>query len=158
MKEESTTSLVNAMTMTFEEVKEHLKQRFPMLMVDRVLEFEPGKRIKTIKNVTGNEIQFLGHFAEYAIMPGTLIIEAIGQSASILFSRTTGKGMNQKEFMALAAVNDMRFLVPVLPGDTMTIEVNVIKMTEEAALVEGVARVGETVVTRGKLSFARKVV
>jgi len=144
--------------MTFEEVKEHLKQRFPMLMVDRVLELEPGKHIKTIKNVAGNEIQFLGHFAEFSIMPGTLIIEAIGQSASILFSRTTGKGMNQKEFMALAAVNDMRFLVPVLPGDTMTMDVNVVKMTEEAALVEGVARVGDTVVTRGKLSFARVVV
>ncbi len=144
--------------MTFEEVKEHLKQRFPMLMVDRVLELEPGKHIKTIKNVAGNEIQFLGHFADYSIMPGTLIIEAIGQSASILFSRTTGKGMNQKEFMALAAVNDMRFLVPVLPGDTMTMDVNVVKMTEEAALVEGVARVGDTVVTRGKLSFARVVV
>ena len=144
--------------MSFEEVKEHLKQRFPMLMVDRVLEWEPGKRIKTLKNVTGNEIQFLGHFADFAIMPGTLMIEAIGQSASILFSRTTGKGMNQREFMALAAVNDMRFLVPVLPGDTIMIEVSVLKMTEEAALVEGVARVGDTVVTRGKLSFARKVV
>ena len=143
--------------MTFEEVKKHLKQRFPLLMVDRVLELEPGKRIKTIKNVAGNEIQFLGHFADFAIMPGTLIIEAIGQSASLLFSHTTGKGMDPKEFMALAAVNDMRFLVPVLPGDTMTMEVNVLKMTEEAALVEGVARVGDTVVTRGKLSFARKV-
>jgi 3-hydroxyacyl-[acyl-carrier-protein] dehydratase len=146
------------MTMTFEEVKEHLKQRFPLLMVDRVLEFEPGKHIKTLKNVTGNEIQFLGHFADFAIMPGTFIIEALGQSASILFSRTTGKGMNQREFMALAAVNDMRFLVPVLPGDTLTMEVNVLKMTDEAALVEAVARVADTVVTRGKLSFARKAV
>ena len=146
------------MTMTFEEVKQCLKQRFPMLMVDRVLELEPGKRIKTLKNITGNEIQFLGHFAEYAIMPGTLMIEAIGQSASILFSHTTGKGINKKEFMALAAVNDMRFLVPVLPGDTITMEVNVLKMTEEAALVEGVASVGDTIVTRGKLSFARKAV
>ena len=146
------------MMMTFEEVKEHLKQRFPMIMVDRVLELDPGKRIKTIKNVTGNEIQFLGHFADFAIMPGTLMIEAIGQSASILFSHTTGKGMNQREFMALASVNDMRFLVPVLPGDTITMEVNVIKMTEEAALVEGVARVKDTVVTRGKMSFARKIV
>ena len=145
-------------TMTFEQVKEHLKQRFPMLMVDRVLELEPGKRIKTIKNVTGNEIQFLGHFADFAIMPGTLMIEAIGQSASLLFSHATGKGMNQKEFMALAAVTDMRFLVPVLPGDTITMEINILKMSTEAALVEGVARVGDTVVTRGKLSFARKIV
>lgn len=144
--------------MTFEEVKAHLKQRFPFIMVDRVLELEPGKRIKTLKNVTGNEIQFLGHFPDLAVMPGTLIIEAIGQSASILFSHTTGKGMNQKEFMMLGAVNDMRFLVPVLPGDTMTIEVNIVKMTAEAALIEGVASVENTVVTRGKLSFARKIV
>src|SRR5271170_800234 len=126
------------MIMTFEEVKEHLKQRFPMLMVDRVLELEPGKRIKTTKNVAGNEIQFLGHFADYSIMPGTLIIEAIGQSASILFSRTTGIGMKKGEFMALAAV-DMRFLVPVLPGDMITMEISIVKMTEQAALIEGVA-------------------
>jgi 3-hydroxyacyl-[acyl-carrier-protein] dehydratase len=146
------------MTMTFEEVKAHLKQRFPFIMVDRVLELEPGKHIKTLKNVAGNEIQFLGHFPDFAIMPGTFIIEAIGQSASILFSRTTGKGMNPREFMVLAVVNDMKFLMPVLPGHTMTIEVNILKMTEEAALVEGVARVEDTVVTRGKLSFARKIV
>jgi len=146
------------MTMTFEEVKAHLKQRFPFIMVDRVLELEPGRLIKTLKNVTGNEFQFLGHFPDLAIMPGTSIIEAIGQSASILFSHTTGKGMNSGEFMVLAAVNDMRFLVPVLPGHTMNIEINILKMTEEAALVEGVARVEDTVVSRGKLSFARKVV
>jgi 3-hydroxyacyl-[acyl-carrier-protein] dehydratase len=146
------------MSMTFEDVKGCLKQRFPMLMVDRVLELEPGKRIKTIKNVTGNEIQFLGHFGDYAIMPGTLIIEAIGQSASLLFSHTSGKGLNKGEFMALASVNDMRFLAPVLPGYTMTMEINILKMTEEAALIEGVARVEETVVTRGKLSFVRMVV
>jgi len=145
------------MTMTFEEVKLCLKQRFPMLMVDRVLELEAGKRIKALKNVTGNEIQFLGHFPEFAIMPGTLIIEAIGQAASLLFSHTTGKGMNPKEFMALAAVNDMRFLAPVLPGHTMIMEVKILKMTEEAALIEGTASVDETVVTRGKLSFARIV-
>jgi 3-hydroxyacyl-[acyl-carrier-protein] dehydratase len=146
------------MIMTFEQIKEHLKQRFPMLMVDRVLEMDTGQRIKTQKNVTGNEIQFLGHFSDYSIMPGTLIIEAIGQSASILFSHTTGIGMKKSEFMALAAVNDMRFLVPVLPGDILTMEVKVIKMTEEAALVEGVASVQGNVVTRGKLSFARKTV
>jgi len=146
------------MAMTFEEVKAYLKQRFPFIMVDRVLELEPGKRIKTLKNIAGNEIQFLGHFPDFAIMPGTSIIEAIGQSASILFSHTTSKGMNPNEFMALAAVNDMKFLIPVLPGHTMIMEVNIVKMTNEAALVEGVARVEDTVVTRGRLSFARKVV
>ena len=148
----------DVITMTFEEVKAHLKQRFPFIMVDRVLELEPGKRIKTLKNVAGNEIQFLGHFPEFAIMPGTSIIEAIGQSASILFSHTTGKGITPGEFMALAVVNDMRFLVPVLPGHTMIMDVNIVKRTEDAALVEGIARVEDTIVARGKLSFARKTV
>ncbi len=146
------------MTMTFDEVKTCLKQRFPMLMVDRVLELEPGKRVKALKNVTGNEIQFLGHFADYAIMPGTLIIEAIGQAASLLFSRTSGKGVNPREFMALASVNDMRFLVPVLPGHAIIMEVKILKMTEDAALIEGVASVEDKVVARGKLSFVRLAV
>jgi 3-hydroxyacyl-[acyl-carrier-protein] dehydratase len=146
------------MTMTFEEVKARLKQRFPLIMVDRVLELEPGKRIRTLKNVTGNEIQFLGHFPEFAIMPGTFIIEAIGQSASILFSQTAGDNVDPRELLVLATVNDMKFLVPVLPGHTLIIEVNIVKMTEQAALVEGIATVEGTVVTRGKLSFARKIV
>ncbi|MGO8756740.1 MAG: 3-hydroxyacyl-ACP dehydratase FabZ [Terracidiphilus sp.] len=146
------------MTMTFEEVKAHLKQRFPFLMVDRILELESGKSIKALKNVTGNEIQFLGHMPEYAIMPGALILEAIGQSASILFSYTTGVGTKAGEFMALAAVNDMRFLVPVLPGDTMIVDVNILKMTDDVALVEGVVHVGDKIVTRGKITFARKAV
>lgn len=148
----------NSVTMSFEEIKGHLKQRFPFLMVDRVLELEPGKAIKTLKNVTGNEIQFLGHMPGYAIMPGTLMIEAIGQSASILFSYTTGQGVKPGEFMALAAVNDMRFLVPVLPGHTMIMEATILKMTDEAALVEGSACVDGVIVARGKLTFARKVV
>ena len=144
------------MTMEFQEVRVHLKQRFPFLMVDRVLELEPGKRIKTVKNVTGSEIQFLGHFPDFAVMPGTLIVEAFGQSASLLFSHTTGQGLNPGEFMVLGAINDMRFLVPVLPGHSMIIEVNVLKMTPNAALVEGFVRVNETVVAQGKLSFGRK--
>ena len=85
--------------MAFEEVRGALKQRFPMLMVDTVVALEPGKSIHTTKNVTGNELQFLGHFPEHAVMPGTLIVEAIGQSASILFSKTTGAGMEAGEFL-----------------------------------------------------------
>ena len=91
-------------------------------------------------------------------MPGTLIIEAIGQCASILFSQTTGKGVSEREFLVLAAVNDMRFLVGVHPGHTMILDVSIMKMTGEAALVEGTATVDGTVVTRGRLSFAKKVI
>ena len=146
------------MTMTFEEVRACLKQRFPLIMVDRVLEVELGKRIRAIKNVTGNEIQFLGHFPDYAIMPGIFIIEAIGQSASILFSLTMRSGLNEREFLVLAAVNEMKFLAPVLPGQTMILEICVLKMMTKVALVEGIVTVDGTVVTKGKLSFARRVI
>ena len=145
------------MAMNFEEIKGLLKQRFPFIMVDRVLEIEPGKKIKSLKNVTGNEIQFLGHFPECAIMPGVFIVEAIGQSASILFSSSTKKGIDKGEVMVLGLINNMRFLAPVYPGQTMLIEVNVIKMVEDAALVEGSVTVEGNVVATGKLSFARKM-
>jgi 3-hydroxyacyl-[acyl-carrier-protein] dehydratase len=142
--------------MTFEEVRASLKQRFPMLMVDTVVSLEPGKSIRTTKNVTGNEIQFLGHFPEHAVMPGTLIVEAIGQSASILFSKTTGTGTQAGEFLVLGSINQMRFLVPVVPGDKLEIDIQVLKFIEGFALVEAMATVGATVVAKGSLGFARR--
>ncbi len=144
------------MTMTFEEIKSCLKQRFPFIMVDRVLEIEPGKRIRALKNVTGNEIHFLGHFPAYAIMPGVFIVEAIGQCAAILLNRTTSPGLDAGKVLVVGAINDMRFFVPVLPGDTMVMEVNILKMMGDAALVEGIATVDGTVVAKGKLTFAGK--
>ena len=146
------------MTMGFEEIATHLKQRFPMLMVDRVLEIELGKSIKALKNVTGNEIQFLGHFPGYAIMPRVFIVEAIGQCASILFSQTTGQGQHHGELLVLGTISEMRFFVPVLPGHTMILDVTILKMMPGAALVEGIARVDGTMVAKGKLSFGRKVI
>jgi 3-hydroxyacyl-[acyl-carrier-protein] dehydratase len=142
--------------MNFAEVRTLLKQRFPMIMVDAVLELVPEQRILTLKNVTGNEIQFLGHFPELAIMPGTLIVEAIGQSASILFSQTTSLGLRPGEFLMIGSINDMRFLAPVMPGDRMEIEVQILKMAGDITLVEGTVTVGKTVVARGKLGFARR--
>jgi 3-hydroxyacyl-[acyl-carrier-protein] dehydratase len=142
--------------MTFEEVRTALKQRFPMLMVDTVITLEPGKSIRTIKNVTGNELQFLGHFPEHAVMPGTLILEAIGQSASILFAKTTGTGTQAGEFLVLGSVDEMRFLAPVVPGESMEIDVRVLKFIEGFALVEATVTVNGTVVTKGKLGFARR--
>jgi 3-hydroxyacyl-[acyl-carrier-protein] dehydratase len=142
--------------MNFEEVRVALKQRFPMLMVDTVISLEPGKSIRTTKNVTGNELQFLGHFPEHAVMPGTLIVEAIGQSASILFAKTTGTGMQPGEFLVLGAINEMRFLVPVVPGNKLEIEVQVLKFIPDFALVEAVATVDAITVAKGKLGFARR--
>jgi 3-hydroxyacyl-[acyl-carrier-protein] dehydratase len=142
--------------MTFEEVRATLKQRFPMLMVDTVISLEPGKSIRTTKNVTGNELQFLGHFPEHAVMPGTLIVEAVGQSASILFSKTTGIGIQPGEFLVLGTINEMRFLVPVVPGNRLEMDIQVLKFIEGFALIEAVATVDGAVVARGKLGFAKR--
>ena len=142
--------------MTFEEVRETLKQRFPMLMVDTVISLDPGKSIRTMKNVTGNELQFLGHFPERAVMPGTLIIEAIGQSASILFSKTSECRLGPDEFLVLGVINEMRFLAPVFPGDRMEIEINVQKFIQNFAVIEAAVTVDDKVVARGKMGFARR--
>jgi 3-hydroxyacyl-[acyl-carrier-protein] dehydratase len=142
--------------MSFEEVRASLKQRFPMIMVDSVVSLEPGKSIQTIKNVTGNEIHFLGHFPEVAVMPGTLIVEAIGQSASILFSRTMGTGTRPGEFLVLGSINDMRFLAPVVPGNRLEMRIQVLKFIEDFAVIEAVAEVDGTIVAKGKLGFARR--
>lgn len=147
---------MTAPMMTFEEVRATLKQRFPMLMVDTVLSLEPGKSIRATKNVTGNELQFLGHFPEHAVMPGTLIVEAIGQAASILFAKTTGTGMEPGEFLVLGSINQMRFLAPVVPGNRLEIDVKVMKFIEGFALVEAVASVDGTAVAQGNLGFARR--
>jgi len=140
--------------MNFEEVRELLKQRFPMLMVDSVISLEPGKSIRTTKNVTGNEIQFLGHFPEHAVMPGTLIVEAIGQSASILFEKSRGSALG--DFLVLGSIKDTGFLAPVVPGDQLEIDVRALKFVDDFALVEGTAMVDGAVVAHCKLGFARR--
>jgi 3-hydroxyacyl-[acyl-carrier-protein] dehydratase len=142
--------------MNFEEVRAALKQRFTMLMVDCVLALEAGKSIRAIKNVTGGEIQFLGHFPEFAVMPGTLIVEAIGQSASILFARTAENGSQSGKFLVLGSIQEMRFLKPIVPGDRMEIDVQVLKFVGDFALIEAVVTVEGQAVATGKLGFASR--
>ena len=125
-------------------------------MIDNVVAIEPEKRIQAIKNVSGNELQFLGHFPDHAVMPGTFIVEAIGQAASILFSTMTGAGLKTGEFLVLGTINSMRFLVPVVPGDRMEIDVRVLKLVQDIALVEGAVTVDGTLVANGTLGFARR--
>jgi 3-hydroxyacyl-[acyl-carrier-protein] dehydratase len=140
----------------FEDVRSLLKQRFPMLMVDIVSELDPGKLIRAIKNVTGNELHFLGHFPQRAVMPGTLIVEAIGQAASILFAKTTDTPIGNDEFLVLGSINQMRFLVPIVPGDRMEIEIKVLKIVGDIAFVDTAVTVDGAVAVTGKLGFARR--
>lgn len=143
------------MELIFDEVMNCLKQRLPVIMVDRVLEVEPGKRIKTVKNVTGNELQFMGYFEVFTALPNAFIVESIGQSASILFSLTEGTSLGKDEFLALAAVSEMQFIAPVIPGHRMVVDAIVMKMLPTMALIVGSVSVDGNIICNGKLSFAK---
>ncbi len=112
--------------MDIHQVLAHLPQRFPLLMIDRVLECEPGKRIRALKNVSANEPYFPGHFPHRPVMPGVLILEAMAQAAGILVFRTLGSKPDEKSVYYYAGIDNARFKKPVEPGDQLIIEVSIL--------------------------------
>lgn len=101
-----------------------LPHRYPFLLVDRILELEPG-RILTLKNVSFNEPHFSGHFPEYPVMPGVLIVESMAQSAAILALNEVGGDPNL--LFMLTGIDKVRFRRQVVPGDRLTIEVKIVR-------------------------------
>jgi len=112
--------------MEIREILEHLPHRYPFLLVDRVMECEPGKCILAYKNVTMNEPFFEGHFPHFPVMPGVLIIEALAQAAAILSFKTMGIKPNDKSVYYFAGIDDARFKRPVVPGDKLELEASII--------------------------------
>lgn len=112
----------HASGMDIAEIMEYLPHRYPMLLVDRVTEFVPEKSIRGLKNVTISEPFFPGHFPDYPVMPGVLVIEALAQLASILAWRTVGKKPGQGANIFFAAIDDARFRRMVYPGDQLVLE------------------------------------
>jgi len=110
--------------MDVNEVIAHLPQRFPFLMIDKVKELEPGKRIVALKNVSVNEPYFPGHFPHRPIMPGVLILEAMAQAAGILSFKSRGIKPDDKTVYYYVGIDNARFKKPVLPGDQLEIEVH----------------------------------
>src|SRR2546421_10591490 len=100
-----------------------LPQRYPMLMIDRVLELEPGKRIVALKNVSANEPYFQGHFPHHPIMPGVLILEAMSQAAGILVFRTQGTQPDDKSVYYYVVIDNARVKKPVEPCDELRLDV-----------------------------------
>jgi len=109
--------------MDIHEVLAYLPQRYPVLMIDRVLECEPGKRILALKNVSSNEPYFQGHFPGRPVMPGVLILEAMAQAAAILGLRTLGTRPDPDTTYYYAGIDNARFKRPVEPGDQLLIEI-----------------------------------
>jgi 3-hydroxyacyl-[acyl-carrier-protein] dehydratase len=142
------------MQLNFEEIKKLIPQRFPYIMIDRVVEVEPGKQAVTIKNVSGNDIFFLGHFPDRAIMPGTAIIEAMAQTAIILFATEKKMKKNNKKPNYFLGSVKARFLRPVFPGDQLKIKAVSIKSLPTGAFVSAEAFVDNKKVSEAELVFS----
>ena len=121
-----------------------LPHRYPFLLVDRIVEFEPGVRIRGIKNVTFNEPFFMGHFPDAPVMPGVLIIEAMAQTGGVLAlsSRDDGPG----SLVYFMGIDQARFRKPVTPGDQLVMECKVLKLKSRVCQMEGKAYVDGTLV------------
>jgi 3-hydroxyacyl-[acyl-carrier-protein] dehydratase len=144
--------------MQFDELSALLPQKFPFLMLDRIVSLEKGKTIVALKNISGNEIFFLGHFPGMAVMPGTLIIEGMAQAAIVLFRKSyedEERRLDEDRVFFFGAAK-ARFLRPVVPGDQLRIEVTITKAISTGGVVEGVASVDGRVVSKAELTFGVK--
>ena len=114
--------------MDIHEILKKLPHRYPILLVDRVLELEKGKRIKALKNVSINEQYFQGHFPHRPVMPGVLMLEALAQAAAILSFETLGQAPDDKSVYYFGGIDAARFKRPVEPGDQLILEVTLDRM------------------------------
>ena len=137
--------------MDIHEILKHLPHRYPILLVDRVLEIEEGKRILALKNVTINEPFFNGHFPHHPVMPGVLIIEALAQAAAILSFKTLGTLPDEKSVYYFVGIDDARFTRPVSPGDQLTLDVVIERNVRGMWKFGAQARVGEALAAEAKL-------
>lgn len=137
--------------MDIQQIKDTIPHRYPFLLVDKVLEVEEGKRVVGMKNVTINEPFFQGHFPEYPVMPGVLIVEALAQVGAIA---VLGKEENKGKIGFLAGIDKCRFKRQVKPGDQLKLEVEIIRMKGPIGKGKGIATVDGEVACEGEITFA----
>ena len=134
----------------------YLPHRYPFLMIDRVRECEPGKRIVAIKCVSFNEPYFQGHFPNRPIMPGVLILEAMAQAGGILAFRTESGKPDENSVYYLAGIDEARFKKPVIPGDLLEIEVTLVRTLRGIWKFACVARVDASVVAEARILCSKR--
>ena len=137
--------------MDIHEILKKLPHRYPILLVDRVLELEPGKRIKALKNVTINEPFFVGHFPHRPVMPGVLMLEAMAQTAALLSFAAEGSAPDDKSVIYFAGIDGARFKRPVEPGDQLIMEVTLERAKASIYKFKGVAKVGNDIACEAEL-------
>lgn len=137
--------------MDIHQILKSLPHRYPILLVDRVLEIEAGKRIKALKNVTINEPFFMGHFPHRPVMPGVLMLEAMAQAAALLSFSTMGVTPDDKTVYYFAGIDGARFKRPVEPGDQMIMDVSLLRMKAGIFKFKGEITVGEQVACEAEL-------
>jgi 3-hydroxyacyl-[acyl-carrier-protein] dehydratase/UDP-3-O-[3-hydroxymyristoyl] N-acetylglucosamine deacetylase/3-hydroxyacyl-[acyl-carrier-protein] dehydratase len=131
------------------DIQKFLPHRYPFLLVDRVLEMEKGKSIVAIKNVTVNEAFFQGHFPRLKIMPGVLIVEAIAQAGGILLYHSIPDP--DKKIVVLSKIDEAKFRKPVVPGDQLRLEAEIVKLKTRICRIKGRALVDGEVVVEGDI-------
>ena len=126
-----------------------LPHRYPFLLIDRVLEYEKGKSLAAIKNVTTNEPYFQGHFPHLKVMPGVLLVEAVAQAGGILIFLSIPEP--EKKISFLSKLDKVKFRKPVVPGDQVRLEVEMLKMKTRFCHVRGRAYVDGEIVVEGEV-------
>ena len=132
--------------MNADEVLAYLPQRYPFLMIDRVKEIDPGKRIVALKNVSANEPHFQGHFPGRPIMPGVLILEAMAQAAGLLVFKTQDTKPDPNSVYYYVGIDNARFKRPVVPGDQLELEVALERQMRGIGKFTCIARVSGEIV------------
>ncbi|MBV7505247.1 3-hydroxyacyl-ACP dehydratase FabZ [Bacillus sp. sid0103] len=134
-----------------EQIKEIIPHRYPFLLVDRILEVEEGKSAVGIKNVSANEEFFNGHFPEYPVMPGVLIVEALAQVGAVAMLK---KEENRGRLAFFAGIDGCRFKKQVKPGDQLRLEVEIIRLRGPIGKGKAVATVDGEVACEAEITFA----
>lgn len=136
--------------MDISDILKLLPHRYPMLMIDRIIDLVPGEKVVALKNVTINEPFFNGHFPNTPVMPGVLIVEAMGQAGGVLVLSSQPKDL-LPDAIYFMAFDNVRFRAPVVPGDQLILEAKIVKKRMKAVKVATTATVGDKLVAEAEL-------